>query len=89
MTMSVSFGRRTFRGTRCQRIRIRRWNPSAFASNRFGATANALEFVNELYAAGASEVCVDNEQQLPSGRQRYCPGLAGSLEGGTMFFRRM
>jgi hypothetical protein len=35
-------------------------NPSAFATNRFGATARALAFVDELYAAGATEVLIDN-----------------------------
>ena len=41
------------------------WSESAFASNRFGATANALAFVNQLHDAGASYVHVDNEEFLP------------------------
>jgi hypothetical protein len=35
-------------------------NPSAFATNRFHDTARALAFVDELYAAGATEVLIDN-----------------------------
>jgi hypothetical protein len=35
-------------------------NPSALATNRFGATQNALAFVDRLYAAGAAEVLVDD-----------------------------
>ena len=42
-----------------------RRNPSAFAANRFGATANALRFVEELYGAGASCVIVDHIMMLP------------------------
>jgi hypothetical protein len=37
-----------------------RSSDSAFATNRFGATAPALKFVERLYAAGASCVMVDN-----------------------------
>ena len=40
------------------------WGDSAFASNRFGATENALEFVNQLHAAGATHVHIDNEMLL-------------------------
>jgi hypothetical protein len=35
-------------------------NPRAFAANKFHTTARALEFVEQLYAAGATEVLVDN-----------------------------
>jgi hypothetical protein len=35
-------------------------NASAFATNRFGVTARALAFVDELYAAGATQVLIDN-----------------------------
>ena len=42
------------------------WGESAFAANRFGTTENALAFVNQLYEAGATQVCVDNEMLLPN-----------------------
>ena len=42
------------------------WSESAFASNRFHSTAKAMEFVDQLYAAGATEVCVDNVMMLPN-----------------------
>ena len=35
-------------------------NPSALATNKFGETARALAFVDVLYAAGATEVLIDN-----------------------------
>ena len=35
-------------------------NPSALATNRFNDTKTALEFVEQLYQAGAVEVIVDN-----------------------------
>lgn len=35
-------------------------NTSALATNKFGTTARALAFVDELYAAGATEVLIDN-----------------------------
>src|SRR2546430_690220 len=35
-------------------------NPSALATNKFHETARALAFVEELYAAGATEVLIDN-----------------------------
>ena len=35
-------------------------NPSGLATNRFGATQNALAFVERLYAAGAAEVLVED-----------------------------
>jgi hypothetical protein len=35
-------------------------NPSALATNKFGETARALAFVDALYAAGATEVLIDN-----------------------------
>jgi hypothetical protein len=41
------------------------WSPSAFASNRFGTTALALEFVERLYSAGAEGVGIDNVTMLP------------------------
>jgi hypothetical protein len=42
------------------------WGSSAFASNRFGATAHALNFVEQLYAAGATMVAIDNIMMLPN-----------------------
>jgi hypothetical protein len=42
------------------------WSDHAFATNRFGTTAKALEFVERLYAAGATEICVDNVTLLPN-----------------------
>jgi hypothetical protein len=41
-----------------------RRNPSALATNRFGATADALRFVERLYAEGASCVIVDHIMTL-------------------------
>jgi hypothetical protein len=35
-------------------------NPSALASNRFGPSSSAAQFVDMLYAAGAVRVFVDN-----------------------------
>ncbi len=43
-----------------------RRNPSALATNRFGTTAEALKFVEQLYAEGASCVIVDHIQMLPA-----------------------
>jgi hypothetical protein len=40
------------------------WSEHAFATNRFGTTARAIEFVDQLYAAGASSVCVDRVMML-------------------------
>ena len=42
------------------------WSDNAFATNRFQTTQCALEFVDQLYAAGASHVAVDNEMLLPN-----------------------
>jgi hypothetical protein len=42
------------------------WSEHAFAANRFHTTAAAAEFVDQLYAAGATEVCVDNVMMLPN-----------------------
>jgi hypothetical protein len=42
------------------------WSDSAFATNRFHTTAKAIEFIDVLYAAGATEVCVDNVMMLPN-----------------------
>ena len=36
-------------------------NPSAFASNRFGTSQVALEFVVSLYAAGAKHVLIPSD----------------------------
>jgi hypothetical protein len=42
------------------------WHPSAFATNRFDTTVGALKFVEQLYAAGATEIGVDNIVMLES-----------------------
>ena len=42
-----------------------RRSPSALATNRFAATADASRFVEQLYAAGASCVIVDHITTLP------------------------
>ncbi|MBY0495022.1 MAG: hypothetical protein K2Y23_12485 [Cyanobacteria bacterium] len=42
------------------------WSESAFASNRFGTTANAIKFVDELYGLGATQICVDGVMMLPN-----------------------
>ena len=42
-----------------------RRNPSALATNRFGSTAEALKFVERLYADGASCVIVDHIEMPP------------------------
>jgi hypothetical protein len=41
------------------------WSRSALASNRFGNTERALKFVEDLYAAGATTVAID-EVMMPS-----------------------
>jgi hypothetical protein len=47
------------------------WNARAVASNRFGNSAHARAFVEELYAAGAISVAVDNIVMLPG--QDFAP----------------
>ena len=42
------------------------WNEHAFAVNRFGTTMNAIAFVDELHALGATHVCIDNAVMLPN-----------------------
>jgi hypothetical protein len=42
------------------------WSESAFATNRFGSTAKAIEFVDQLYEMGATGICVDNVRMLPN-----------------------
>lgn len=42
------------------------WSPSAVATNRFRETSGAIEFVEQLYAAGALCVSVDNVMMLPN-----------------------
>lgn len=42
------------------------WNPSALATNRFGNSADALAFVEQLYAAGATAVTIDGLMFLPN-----------------------
>jgi hypothetical protein len=51
-------------------------NPSALATNRFGRTSEALKFVEQLYAAGASCVIVDHIETLPHDNgERYADEL--------------
>jgi hypothetical protein len=40
-------------------------NPSAFASNRFGTTENAIAFVAAIYDAGASYVLIPKDSICP------------------------
>lgn len=41
------------------------WSASAFATNRFGTTSQARAFVEQLHAAGATGVWIDNIMMLP------------------------
>ena len=43
-------------------------NDSALATNRFSTTGNAVTFVEQLYAAGATDVRIDNIMMLPNHR---------------------
>jgi hypothetical protein len=56
-------------------------NPSrsAFASNRFQDTENAIAFVDQLYAAGAKEILIDNIMLLPPDWLPYADTLYVSL----------
>lgn len=47
------------------------WSPSALATNRFRETSSAIEFVEQLYAAGAQCVSVDHVTMLPT--QQWTP----------------
>jgi hypothetical protein len=40
------------------------WSKHSFATNRFGTTAKAIEFVDQLYETGATSICVDNVMML-------------------------
>jgi hypothetical protein len=42
------------------------WSPSAFATNRFSTTDDALKFVERLYAARATDVTIENILMLPN-----------------------
>jgi hypothetical protein len=42
------------------------WSDSAFATNRFGTTTRAREFVEQLHSAGATGVWIDNIMMLPN-----------------------
>lgn len=42
------------------------WSASAFATNRFGTTSQARAFVEQLHAAGATGVWIDNITMLPN-----------------------
>lgn len=58
-------------------------NDSAFASNRFGKTQNAIDFVKKLYAAGAEKVVVtnilDEESRIKSEGGPYADTLLVTL----------
>lgn len=58
-------------------------NPSALASNRFGPTAKAREFVNELFRLGAEQVYVadpmDEERRVKLEGGPYADTLIVSL----------
>jgi hypothetical protein len=43
-------------------------NEGALATNRFSTTADAITFVEQLYAAGATDVWIDNIMMLPNHR---------------------
>jgi hypothetical protein len=48
---------------------------SALASNRFGSTETAIQFVNELYRAGARRIVVPEEAIDDDGVEIYCDSL--------------
>ncbi len=56
-------------------------NPSALASNRFGASEAAMKFIEELYALGAEKVIVpqpcirDDAQTVQDEEGPYADGL--------------
>lgn len=54
-------------------------NESALASNRFLETENAVRFVKQLYAAGATEVLVPDDAIVPEGDQEYADALVVKL----------
>jgi hypothetical protein len=54
-------------------------NESALASNRFGSTANALEFVRQLYKAGAVRVIVPEVNITKVSVETYADALVVTL----------
>src|SRR5882762_3938180 len=64
-------------------------NPSALASNRFGSTQDALEFVDKLYAVGAKRVMVpkdsiqDDKQTIEREGGPYADALIVELDPET------
>jgi len=55
-------------------------NKCAFAGNRFETTANAIEAVKRLYAAGATEVAVGPPLEEPERIQKYGGPYADMLD---------
>ena len=61
-------------------VEARKWlrsnaNPSALATNRFGPTAAAIEFVDALYAAGAKKVMVEDIDDTVDAEGGYADSL--------------
>jgi hypothetical protein len=54
-------------------------NESALASNRFGETENAVRFVKQLYAAGATRVIVPQESITDDDVEVYADALVVTL----------
>lgn len=54
---------------------------SVLASNRFGNTAEAIRFVEALYAAGATKVIVNDEDVVDEGGELYTDALVVYLPG--------
>ncbi|MEH7094933.1 hypothetical protein [Neobacillus vireti] len=57
----------------------RNHNPSAFASNRFGETVNAIQFVEKLYELGAVKVSVIDILDEPERMEEEGGPYAASL----------
>ncbi|MEH7453696.1 hypothetical protein [Gottfriedia acidiceleris] len=58
-------------------------NPSAFATNRFGETINAINFVEQLYELGTGKVCVvgiiDEKERIEEEGGPYAESLLVEL----------
>jgi hypothetical protein len=68
--MLTGCGLKKFRSYEFNGPEARSWlrqnaNPSALASNRFGSTSAALDFVEQLYEAGAEYVIIPHECIVP------------------------
>ncbi len=62
---------------------------SALASNRFGATSEAVQFVNGLYAAGAERVVVPEDAIEDDGIEAYADSLVVVLPHDSEKRRRV